>query len=330
MKQGTPRQSDSRAFWVTGPNQGEIRDEKLPPLPDGWVRVRTCFSGISRGTEGLVYRGEVPSSEHQRMRAPFQGGDLPAPVKYGYINVGEVEFGPAELVGRMVFCLYPHQTRWQLPADAVHPLPEHLPPGRAVLAANLETAINALWDAAPRLGDRIGVVGGGTLGCLAAWLAVQIPGCRVELIDVNPRRAVVADRLGVPFRAPADATPDADLLIHASGAAAGLSTALELAGFEATVLELSWFGSQPVTLPLGQAFHQRRLTLRSSQVGSIATAQRARWDFRRRMQLALSLLGDDKLDALITGEDPFDDLPRVQARLAADPGDTLMHRIRYD
>jgi hypothetical protein len=324
------QQGQSRAFWIIGPRQGEIRAQTLAPLPEGWVKVRTRFSGISRGTEGLVFRGEIPASEYQRMRAPFQDGDLPAPVKYGYSNVGEVEAGPAELVGRMVFCLYPHQTLWQAPAAAVYPLPDGVPPERAVLAANLETAVNALWDGAPRIGDRVGVVGAGTLGCLVAWLAGRIPGCRVELIDVNSGRAAVAERLGAAFRTPADATADADLVIHASGAPAGLATALELAGFEATVLELSWFGNRPVTLPLGEAFHQRRLTLRSSQVGSVATAQRARWDFRRRMRLALSLLADDRLDALITGEDPFDDLPRVQERLAAEPGDTLMHRIRYD
>ncbi|MGB5736378.1 MAG: zinc-binding alcohol dehydrogenase, partial [Thiohalocapsa sp.] len=286
MLNETRLRTDSRAFWVTAPSQGEIRGAVLPALPEGWVRVRTRFSGISRGTEALVFRGEVPVSEYQRMRAPFQDGDFPAPVKYGYINVGEVEQGPSALLGRMVYALYPHQTCYQLPADAVTPLPDSIPPGRAVLAANLETAVNGLWDAAPRIGDRISVVGGGTLGCLVAWLAGRMPGCRVELIDINPARAGLAEALGVAFRAPGAATPDADLVVHASGAPAGLATALELAGFEATVLELSWFGKQQVTLPLGQGFHQRRLTLRSSQVGSIAMSQRARWDYRRRMGLA--------------------------------------------
>ncbi|MGB5834442.1 MAG: zinc-binding alcohol dehydrogenase [Thiohalocapsa sp.] len=322
--------TQSRAFWVTAPNRGELRTETLPPLPEGWVHVRTRLSGISRGTEGLVFRGEVPASEHQRMRAPFQEGDFPAPVKYGYSNVGDVEQGPTELIGRAVYCLYPHQTRFQVPADAVTLLPDGIPPERAVLAANLETAINGLWDAGPCIGDRISVVGGGTMGCLVAWLAGRIPGCEVELVDTNPRRASVARVLGVDFRTPDAATPDADLVIHASGAPAGLRTALEAAGFEARVIELSWFGNQPVSLPLGQAFHQRRLTLRSSQVGTIASAQRARWDYRRRMELALRLLGEDALDHLITGEDPFEELPRVQARLAAEPGDTLLHRIRYD
>jgi threonine dehydrogenase-like Zn-dependent dehydrogenase len=345
---------NAAAFWIAGPNHGEIRAEPLPPLQDGNVEVRTRYSGISRGTETLVFRGEVPPSEYQRMRAPFQAGDFPAPVKYGYISIGDVVQGPPELLGRTVYCLYPHQTRYRVPAAAVHPLPDGVPPERAVLAANLETAVNGLWDAAPRLGERIAVVGAGTLGCLCAWLAARVPGCAVELIDANPNRAPVAAALGARFRLPADAAPDADLVIHASGNPAGLATALGLAGFEATVLELSWFGTRDVPLPLGQAFHQRRLTLRSSQVGSVAAAQRARWDYRRRMALALGLLTDPALDVLITGEDGFEDLPSVMAWLAAgagavageagfdsetgtdtdvgraDPRDTLMHRIRYD
>jgi 2-desacetyl-2-hydroxyethyl bacteriochlorophyllide A dehydrogenase len=325
--------TNARAFWVTGPEAGELRAEPLPALPDGWVRIETRFSGISRGTESLVFRGEVPPSEYARMRAPFQAGEFPAPVKYGYISIGTVVAGPTALAGRLVYCLYPHQDRYQVPAAAVTPLPDGLPPGRAVLAANLETAINGLWDAAPRLGDRIAVVGAGTLGCLTAWLAARLPGTEVELIDTNPRRADIAAELGVGFRPPAQATADADLVIHASGNPAGLTAALGLAGFEATVLELSWFGAKPVTLPLGEAFHQRRLTIRSSQVGSVATAQRPRWDHGRRLQLALHLLAEPAagvLDALITGEDPFDALPAVQARLARAPGDTLTHRIRYD
>lgn len=317
------------AFWIMTPGQGGLREEPLAPLRDGDVEVRTRFSAISRGTEGLVFRGEVPASEYSLMRAPFQAGNFPAPVKYGYCSVGEVTAGPADLLGQTVFCLYPHQTRYRVPAAAVHPLPADVPAGRAVLAANLETAINGLWDAAPRVGDRIAVIGAGAVGALVAWLAGRLPGCSVELIDVNPRRATVAAALGVAFAAPDQARPDADLVIHASGQPAGLVTALGLAGFEATVLELSWFGNRSVLLPLGAAFHQRRLTLKSSQVGTLPAAQQARWDHRRRLALALSLLTDPALDALITEEVPFAELPAMAARLATTPGDTLVARIVY-
>jgi threonine dehydrogenase-like Zn-dependent dehydrogenase len=291
--------------------------------------VRTLYSGISRGSECLVFAGAVPESERQTMRAPFQEGEFPAPVKYGYVNVGVVEDGPDGLAGRAVFCLYPHQTRYRVPAAAVTPLPEGVPPGRAVLAANMETAVNGLWDAAPRIGDRIAVVGAGVVGCLAAYLAARLPGAAVQLIDVDPRKAGVAARLGVPFAPPEAAAGEADLVVHASGAPEGLTLALALAGFEATVLELSWFGTRPVTLPLGAAFHPRRLTIRSSQVGSVATAQRPRWDYRRRMALALALLADPALDALIDGEVAFADLPAAMARLCEAPEGALCRRVLY-
>ena len=322
--------AQARAFWIAGPGRGEIRTEPLPSASPGDVVVRALYSGISRGTEALVFGGHVPTSEYERMRAPFQSGSFPGPVKYGYASVGVVERGPRELAGRHVFSLFPHQTRYVLPAAAVHPIPEDVPPGRAVLAANLETAINGLWDAAPRVGDRVTVVGAGTVGSLSAWLAGRIHGCDVELVDINPRRAAVAGALGVRFAAPEGARDDADLVIHASGAAAGLDLALRLAGFEATIVEMSWYGNQQVPLPLGQAFHARRLTIKSSQVGHVATAQRPRWDFRRRMTLALASLADPALDVLVTGESPFESLPDVMPQLAGGTLDALCHRIRYE
>jgi threonine dehydrogenase-like Zn-dependent dehydrogenase len=320
----------ARAFWVAAPGRGEIRPEPLPAPTKDDVVVRARYSGISRGTEALVFRGRVPASEYQRMRAPFQGGDFPAPVKYGYASVGEIERGPRELEGRTAFVLYPHQTRYVVPSASVHLLPQSVPAGRAVLAANLETAINGLWDADPRIGDRVVVVGGGTVGCLVAWLASRIPGCQVELVDVNPRRGDVARALGVRFSSPDKVSDDADVVVHASGSAAGLALAFHAAGFEARIVELSWYGSGEVPVALGGSFHSRRLTLLSSQVGSVARAQRSRWDTRRRMQLALDLLAHDELDALITGESRFDDLPEVMASLASSPGDALCHRIRYE
>jgi NADPH:quinone reductase-like Zn-dependent oxidoreductase len=319
----------ARAFWIVAPGRGEIRDEPMLSPGPADVVVRAEYSGISRGTEALVFNGRVPASEHERMRAPFQSGDFPAPVKYGYASVGCVEEGPRELVDRRVFVLYPHQTRYVVPAAAVHLLPEGVPPARAVLAANLETAINGLWDASPRIGDRIAVIGAGTVGCLVAWLAQSIRGCRVQLVDVNADRRAIATALGVPFATPSTVDGEADLVVHASGSPAGLERALTIAGVEATIVEMSWYGDAAVPLPLGRHFHARRLTVRSSQVGTIPPSQRPRWDTRRRMALALDLLADARLDALITGESDFDDLPQVMATLATAPGGSLCHRIRY-
>jgi 2-desacetyl-2-hydroxyethyl bacteriochlorophyllide A dehydrogenase len=321
--------ADARAFWIAAPGRGEIRTEPLVTPSTDDVVVRTFYSGISRGTEALVFQGHVPPSEFQRMRAPFQEGTFPAPVKYGYASVGRIERGPRELQDRTVFVLYPHQTRYVVPAQAVHVLPDDVPPERAVLTANLETAINGLWDARPHIGDRIVVVGGGTVGCLVAWLAGRIPGCDVELVDTNPQREAIAHVIGVRFAQPDTVWEGADVVVHASGSPAGLELALRIAGFEGTVVEMSWYGDQSVPLPLGEAFHARRLTLKSSQVGSVAASQRARWDARRRMQLALTMLTDTVLDVLITGESEFEELPDTMARLSSESRDTLCHRIRY-
>ncbi|KXS37313.1 MAG: putative dehydrogenase [Halomonadaceae bacterium T82-2] len=316
------------AFWTLAPGHGALREEPLPAPRDGQLQVRARYSGISRGTEALVFNGGVPASEYQRMRAPFQAGDFPGPVKYGYASVGVVEDGPMEWRDREVFCLHPHQDRYLVPADAVVPLPEALPAARAVLAANMETALNGVWDAAARPGDRIAVIGAGVVGALVAHLCTGLPGTQVELIDIDPERAALARALGVSFRTPDAASGDADLVFHVSGAPRGLEHGLTLAGFEATLVEMSWYGRQRVSLPLGEAFHARRLRLISSQVGAVAPARRARWSHRRRLGLALELLADPRLDALIEAESPFADLPELMPRLAAARG-ALCHRLRY-
>ncbi|MFC4947952.1 zinc-dependent alcohol dehydrogenase [Pseudonocardia sp. GCM10023141] len=319
----------ARAFWLRAPGEGEIRDVALPdPGPDDVV-VRTLFSGVSRGTETLVFRGGVPPNQHAAMRAPFQDGDFPAPVKYGYLNVGEVEHGPPALLGRTVFCLYPHQTRYVVPAAAVTVVPDDVPPGRAVLAGTVETAVNALWDAAPLVGDRIAVVGGGMIGSGVAAVLAGLPGARVQLVDPEPSRAAVAAALGVSHAAPSDATGDCDLVIHASATEAGLARSLELLGNEGEVVELSWYGDRRITVALGENFHSRRLTIRSSQVGAVAPARRARRSYADRMELALRLLAQDRFDALVTAEAPFEELPAVLTRLASGEPSALCVRLTY-
>ena len=321
---------DARAFWIGSPGHGEIRPATLPdPGPDE-VLVRTLHSGVSRGTETLVFGGGVPASQHAAMRAPFQEGDFPAPVKYGYLNVGLVEHGPAELLGRTVFCLYPHQTRYVVPAGAVTVVPDGVPAARAVLAGTVETAVNAAWDAAPLVGDRIAVVGGGMVGCSVAGVLAGFPGARVQLVDADPGRAPVAAALGVDFALPADAAGDCDLVVHASATEQGLARSLELLAPEATVVELSWYGDRRVAVPLGEFFHSRRLTIRSSQVGTVSPAQRGRRSYADRLALALDLLADPRFDALITGGCGFEELPDVMPRLASGDIPALCHLVSYD
>jgi NADPH:quinone reductase-like Zn-dependent oxidoreductase len=318
-----------RAFWLVAPGHGEIRNQPLPAPGADDVLVRAGVSAISRGTESLVFQGRVPASEYQTMRCPFQEGDFPAPVKYGYASMGTVQVGPATLRGQRVFCLYPHQDSYVVPADAVVRVPENVPDERAALAANMETALNAMWDAGPRLGDRIAIVGSGVVGCFIASLASKIPGTRVELIDIDPRRQRIAAALGCGFAAPEAALGDCDIVFHTSASDAGLATALRLAGFEAKLIELSWYGDKRVTAPLGEAFHQRRLQLIASQVGAVAPARRARRSHRERLALALSLLADPVYDRLITGHCTLDDLPQRMAQLAAAPDGALAEIVRY-
>ena len=319
---------DVRAFWVRSPGTGEIRSTTVPGPGSTDVLVRTVYTGISRGTETLVFRGEVPTSQYAAMRAPFQEGDFPGPVKYGYLNVGVVEAGPADLLGRTVFCLYPHQTAYVVPATAVVLVPPEVAAKRAVLAGTVETAVNALWDAAPLIGDRISVVGAGMVGCSVAAVLAGFPGVSVELIDVDAGRARVAAALGVDFAMPADATGGRDLVIHASATAAGLQRSVELLRAEGTVIELSWYGDRTVDLALGGAFHSGRLTIRGSQVGQVAPARRSSRSYADRLALALDLLRNPAFDALLTGESCFEQLPDVLARLA-NGGPELCHVITY-
>ena len=311
-----------RALWITAPGHA-VHDTAAE---GAGLLLEMRYSGISRGTEALVLAGAVPGSEAARMRAPFQEGAFPFPVKYGYAAVAELREGP--MAGRMVFALHPHQDRFRLPPDWVVPLPEGLPPARAVLGANMETALNVVWDSGAGPGDRVVVIGAGVVGALAAWLCAALPGSEVTLCDLAPTRAALAAQLGCAFAHPDDAPEGADVVINASGSGAGLARGLALAGPDAAVVEASWHGTEPVTLPLGAAFHSQRLRLISSQVGNLPPGRRPRWDHRRRLAKALELLRDDRLDALITGETRFDALDTAYAEILAHP-ETLCHRVVY-
>ena len=318
----TPNGEQALALWYAKAGVVDLRPALAKAGP-GQALVRMLWSGLSRGTERLVFTGRVPASEHERMRAPLQEGSFPFPVKYGYCAVGLVEAAAEapELVGRRVFCLHPHQTRFAVPIPMLTPLPEALPPRRAVLAANMETALNALWDSGAGPGDRIVVVGAGLVGLLVTYLAAGLPGADVTVVDLDASRQPIAESFGARFATPADfgSPGDADVVFHASAAAAGLGVALGAAALEARVVELSWYGDGDVPAPLGGAFHSRRLTLVSSQVGQVAPTRRPRWTYARRLAKALELLGDVRLEALITEDVAFLDLPQALPRLLA-PG----------
>jgi 2-desacetyl-2-hydroxyethyl bacteriochlorophyllide A dehydrogenase len=300
----------ARALWYVKPGIAEIRTERLAPPPPGQVRIAAEYSAVSRGTERLVALGEVPESEWSRMRAPLQAGSFSFPVKYGYSATGTVTAGSDTLVGKRVFVLHPHQDQFQAPESMVAVLPDGVSSRRAVLAANMETALNAHWDAGTTLGDRVLVVGAGMVGLLTAYLARRIAGTRVALLDVNPARAPLAAALGIEFLSSPDSAPgDNRIVFHASATGAGLETAIEACAFEGTIVEMSWYGEKPVTVTLGGAFHSRRLKIVSSQVGHVAPSHRGQLKHADRLAQAIALLDDERLDALVADEVPFDDLP---------------------
>lgn len=323
----TPGQAT--AFWTVAPGHGELRRSPLRAPADGEALVRALYSGVSRGSETLVYTGQVPASVRGQMRAPFQEGDLPGAVKYGYLSVGVVEVGPPGLAGRTVFCLYPHQDRYVVPVQALVPVPEGIPARRAVLAGTVETAVNALWEAGPRLGDRVAVIGAGMVGLSVAALLRRFPLQRLQLVDTDPAKESVATAMGSAFTTPARAAGDCDLVLHCSASSDGLATGLELLGEEGELIELSWYGDRTVQVPLGGAFHARRLDIRASQVGVVARARRARRSTRDRLRLSLDLLRDASFEALLTGSSDFADLPRTMDRLASGSLPGLCHVVDY-
>ena len=325
----TPPADAARALWYVTRGRAELRPAALPPIGPDDACVKTQWSALSRGTERLVFEGRVSATESGRMRAPMQEGDFPYPVKYGYCAVGTVENGPHALQGRAVFALHPHQDRFVAPASMLVPVPDGVPARRAVLAANMETALNALWDAGAGPGDRILVVGAGVIGLLVGYLAARLPGADVTMVDIDLSREGLARQLGCGFRKPLDAPEEADVVFHTSATEAGLACALSCAGQEASVVEMSWYGDAPVAAPLGIDFHGRRLKLVSSQVGAVAPSRRPRWTERRRLEKALSLLADGRLDVLLSEEIDFARLPAELPRLLAPAAPGLATVIRY-
>lgn len=329
MDDGPAHKETTRALWFPAAGRAEIRTEPMPRVGVDDVRVRTHYSGISRGTESLVFHGEVPPGEYRRMRAPHQVGVFPFPVKYGYAATGTVTAGPRGLVGREVFALHPHQCDFVLPIDAVVPLPPGVPARRGVLAANMETALNALWDGAALPGSRIAVVGAGTVGAMTAYLAGRLPGAEVTLVDTLPEREALAARLGVMFATPEAAPIGCDLVFHASASDAGLATAFAATGDEATVVEMSWYGDRRVAAPLGGGFHGGRQRLLATQVGRVCPVMRPRWSLRRRLEKALALLVDPRLDGLLEPDLPFDALPAALPSILRRDGTALCQVIAY-
>jgi NADPH:quinone reductase-like Zn-dependent oxidoreductase len=332
LPQNAPQNTHTQtalAYWTVGPCQGELRSEDLPVPAQGQALVRTLYSGISRGTELVVHEGHVPERIAKAMRAPHQEGDFPGPVKFGYLSVGVVEEGPEAWIGQNVFCLHPHQDRYIVPFTSLTRIPDGVPARRAVLTGIVEIALNALWEAGPRLGDRIAVVGAGLVGSMTAALLRSFPLARLQLVERDPGKRAFVESMGVEFVLPDDAQKDCDIVFHCSATDEGLASSLRLAGDEGEIIEMSWYGDRAVSLPLGEDFHARRLTIRASQVGVVARSRRHRRTTSERLELAVSLLRDPMFDAFLTGESQFEELPEVFDSLASGELDDLCRVINY-
>jgi hypothetical protein len=319
---------EAHAYWVTKSGDGELRPESLPPRQKEEALVRTLYSGVSRGTERVVHEGRVPERVADLMQAPHQEGDFPGPVKYGYLSVGTVEEGPEEWRGKTVFSLHPHQDFYIVPTSQLTAIPADVPARRAVLTGIVEVAINALWEAGPRLGDRVAVVGGGLVGGVLATLLRKYPLGRLQLVDADPEKRNLAEKLSIEFAEPEDAANDNDIVFHCSASNDGLKLSLQLAGDDSDVIELSWFADKEVTLPLGEDFHARRLNIRSSQVGAVALPRRHRRTNAQRLQEAVNQLKDPLFDTFLSSECQFQNLPSTLVKLFERPGG-FCHVVAY-
>lgn len=317
----------ARAIWYTGDGSGvALRDANMGT---GELLLKTVASGLSRGTERTVAQGMVPRSEWDRMALPTQEGSFALPIKYGYACVARIVQGPPDILNRLVFTMHPHQNLFRAHRDAVHVLPVDLPIRRATLAANMETALNAIWDAQVPNGAPVAVIGGGLIGCLVAYLANRIGKSDVTLIDKIGERAKTASELRVSFATATNRLSPCHTVFHTSGSEQGLKDAIHALDFEGQVVEMSWYGDREISVPLGGTFHAQRLSIRCSQVGHVAPSRRASTTYADRMRTAIGLLDDPALDVLLTHDIAFENAERdLPLRLAAD-ADGIATTISY-
>jgi threonine dehydrogenase-like Zn-dependent dehydrogenase len=321
----TSASATARALWIEAAGRAVLREETLPAPRDGWCRVEALYSAVSPGTERLVASGRVPAEVAEIMRCPYMEGAFPFPVKYGYSLVGRVTDGP--LAGKIVHLLHPHQERMQVRVSDLRVVPGDVPPERATLAANLETAVTALWDGRVTAGERVLVIGFGIVGSLVARLVSAIPGVELDVVERDPAKRALASTLG--FTARETPRDDYDVAFGASGSAAEVQLAIDAVGNEGRVIELSWLGLQSAAILLGGSFHSGRKQLIASQVSQIPPSLRGRWDYARRTQLVFSLLRDPVFDQHITRQVAFEELPDFIADLCATPSAGLSVTVRY-
>ena len=289
----------TKSYWIDKKNKGYFKFGEISSINSNEIVVKTLFSGISYGTEKLVYSGKVPKSQRNLMKCPYQEGDFGNDIKYGYINVGKVVDGDKSYLGNNIFSLYPHQDFYKIPSNEALIIPNKIPLSRCLLIPNLETAINAVWDTLPSAGDRILVIGAGIVGLLTAYLINKIPGVNLFIVDKDPSKRKITKKLGINFL---DAIPkkfDARFIYECTGDHRILNSLKNNITVNSTICVLSWYGDKKSDIALGENFFSKRAKLIMSQVSKISPA---RYDLNNqdRRKIALDILdASNDLDHLI-------------------------------
>ena len=320
----------AHGLWFLGANQFSIREETLRSPSTPYCVVKSICSGISQGTEQLVYSEAVPESIQHQMRCPYMGGDFPFPIKYGYSLVGEVVEGPENIVGRNVHMLHPHQDYGCVHPRDIYLLDDGILPEKAILASNMETAVNAVWDSQVTLGDRVLVVGFGNVGSLVARILSLSMGVEMFVTDTSALKRSMAQKMGFNVCEISQLKEEFDISFNVSASADGLQTAIDAVGYEGKIIELSWYGNRAVSLQLGGDFHIQRKTIISSQVSHIPSHRLARWDTIRRKKLVFSLLKQPEFEEHVTHNLRFSELPRILSESRSLFQDNLMIAVHYD
>lgn len=307
----------AESFWIRKKNNSFIKKHSISIPQNNEVLVKTIYSGISYGTEKIVYSGNVPKSQRSLMRCPYQEGEFGSNVKYGYMNVGKVMNGPSKLVNRYVYTLYPHQTQYVLPLEELTFIPKLIPIKRCLLTANMETAINAMWDTLPTCGDKILIIGAGIVGFLMAYILMTIIGIEILLIDTDKEKSKIAKIFGIKFSCSIPKSYNANIIYECSGNPSVIDILSSHVNDETVICIMSWYGNSVSNINFGNEFFSKRTKILFSQVAKVSHNRDKYWNNKKRKDLAISLLNDDKLDNLIEKDMiSFHDLPEFFSNTA--------------
>jgi len=327
---------NGQALFFTGARTVNVREVPIPEPEAGEVLVRTERSAISPGTELLVYRDEVPDELAADETIDTLDGTFSYPLQYGYSTVGRVvavgDSVGQEWLDRRVFSFNPHESHFL--AEPAQLIQTTLPPQQALFIPNVETAVNFVMDARPRIGARVAVFGQGPVGLLTTALLAEFPLAELVTTDCYEHRRSLSRSLGADKSVPpdqmGDAIDDPDISFELSGNPVALDSAIDVTGFAGQVIVGSWYGSKDVSLDLGGEYHRSHIRTQSSQVSRLDPDHADRWDKERRMEYVRSWLSDTDLSAVLTHEMHIDRAGEAYRLLENNPNEAVQVAFRYD